>query len=231
MKYSAKLCHNMVCINAYVVHHCLQYSNRCVNNLRKSRRELLLSVSEEYLSTMFTTRATTVRHLANGASRRFVRVEARIVELGYILPPLPPAPQGNYMTYTRSGNMLYLAGHLPIPPPIGGKAQPMLVGRLGENYTIPEGQAAARTAGLQILATIKAAVGDLDKVKKVVKLVGFVNSTNDFSSQAQVMNGCSDLMGDVFGVEIGRHARSSLGANILPFGVPVEIEAIIEVSE
>lgn len=180
---------------------------------------------------MFITKAISVRHLVCGASRRFVRVEARIVELGYVLPPLPPAPQGNYMTYTRSGNMLYLAGHLPIPPPIDGKAQPMLVGRLGENYTIPEGQAAARTAGLQILATIKAAVGDLDKVKKVVKLVGFVNSTNDFSSQAQVMNGCSDLMGDVFGVEIGRHARSSLGANILPFGVPVEIEAIIEVSD
>lgn len=160
-------------------------------------------------------------------SRSFVHVEARIIALGYELPPLPPAPQGNYMTYTRSGNMLYLAGHLPLPPPSDGRK--LLVGRLGENYTIEQGQEAARIAGLQILATIKAATGDLDKVVKVVKLVGFVNSTNDFSSQAQVMNGCSDLMGAVFGVEVGRHARSSLGANILPFGVPVEIEAIIEV--
>lgn len=163
------------------------------------------------------------------SAARYVHVEARIIALGYELPPLPPAPQGNYMTYTRSGNMLYLAGHLPLPPPSDGR--PLLVGRLGENYTIEQGQVAARIAGLQILATIKAAVGDLDKVKKVVKLVGFVNSTNDFSSQAQVMNGCSDLMGAVFGVEVGRHARSSLGANILPFGVPVEIEAIIEVSD
>ena len=177
---------------------------------------------------MFASKLQRVKKLSNVAIHR-IHVEARIVALGYELPPLPPAPQGNYMTYTRSGNMLYLAGHLPLPPPSDGR--PLLAGRLGENYTIEQGQEAARIAGLQILATIKAAVGDLDKVKKVVKLVGFVNSTNDFSSQAQVMNGCSDLMGAVFGVEVGRHARSSLGANILPFGVPVEIEAIIEVTD
>ena len=90
----------------------------------------------------------------------------------------------------------------------------------------------ARFAGLQMLATLKAAVGgDLDNVKKIVKLVGFVNSTNDFTAQAQVMNGCSDLMGDVFGIDIGRHARSSIGTSVLPLGVPVELEAIVEMKD
>jgi enamine deaminase RidA (YjgF/YER057c/UK114 family) len=107
----------------------------------------------------------------------------------------------------------------------------MVVGRLGENMTVEQGQEAARFAGLQMLSTLKVAVGDLDKVKKIVKLVGFVNSTNDFTMQANVMNGCSDLMGEVFGLEIGRHARSSLGTNVLPLGVAVEIEAVVEVSD
>jgi enamine deaminase RidA (YjgF/YER057c/UK114 family) len=126
-------------------------------------------------------RLSVSRQAVSGISRRCINVEANIVKLGYVLPPLPPAPQGNYMTYTRSGNMLYLAGHLPLPPPTDGR--PLLVGRLGENYTLEQGQEAARIAGLQILATLKAAVGDLDKVKKVVKLVGFVNCTNDFTNQ------------------------------------------------
>jgi enamine deaminase RidA (YjgF/YER057c/UK114 family) len=170
-----------------------------------------------------------LRSFVSRESRRLVHVEARITALGHELPPLPPAPQGNYMTYSRSGNMLYLAGHLPLPPPSDGR--PLLIGRLGENYTIEQGQEAAKITGLQILATLKAAVGDLDKIKKIVKLVGFVNCTTDFTSQAQVMNGCSNLMGDVFGEDIGRHARSSLGANVLPFGVPVEIEAVVEIKD
>jgi enamine deaminase RidA (YjgF/YER057c/UK114 family) len=131
------------------------------------------------------------------------------------------------MTYVQSGNQLFIAGHLPIP----ADGKPMLVGRLGENMTVEQGQEAARLAGLQILATLKSALGDLDRVKRVVKLVGFVNSTNDFHQQAMVMNGCSDLMGAVFGVEIGRHARSALGTNVLPFGVPVEIEAVVEIHD
>ena len=108
----------------------------------------------------------------------------------------------------------------------------MVVGRLGENLTLEQGQEAARFAGLQMLATLKVATGgDLDKVKKIVKLVGFVNSSKDFTLQANVMNGCSDLMGEVFGVEIGRHARSSVATNVLPLGVAVEIEAVVEVSD
>jgi enamine deaminase RidA (YjgF/YER057c/UK114 family) len=158
------------------------------------------------------------------SSKRYVHIEERIKQLGYLMPPSPPEPKGNYMTFVKAGNMLHIAGHLPIP--VDGR--PMIVGRLGENMTVEQGQEAARLAGLQMLATVKGAIGDLDKVKRIIKLVGFVNSTNDFHKQAMVMNGCSDLMGEVFGVEIGRHARSALGSNVLPFGVPVEIEGIIE---
>jgi len=152
------------------------------------------------------------------------KVEARIASLGYKLPAVPPTPKGNYMNFVLSGNQLFLAGHLP--QPVDG---PLMKGRLGENMSVEEGQVAARLAGLQMLASIKGAIGDLDKVKRVVKLVGFVSSTNDFTAQATVMNGCSDLFGDVFGVDIGRHARSSIATNVLPLGVPVELEAVIEV--
>jgi enamine deaminase RidA (YjgF/YER057c/UK114 family) len=88
---------------------------------------------------------------------------------------------------------------------------------------------AARLTGLQLLASVKAATGDLDKVTRVVKLVGLVNSTNDFTAQPTVMNGCSDFLGEVFGLAIGRHARSAIGTNTLPLGVAVEIEAVVEV--
>ncbi len=157
--------------------------------------------------------------------KRFVHIEAKIAQLGYKLPALPSAPKGSYMNYVRNGNTVYLSGHLPIPADGG----PMTVGRLGENMDVEQGQAAARLAGLQLLASIKAACGDLDKVKRVLKLTGFVNSSDTFTSQPMVMNGCSDLFGEVFGVEIGRHARSAVGVNVLPLGVAVEIEAIVEV--
>jgi enamine deaminase RidA (YjgF/YER057c/UK114 family) len=157
---------------------------------------------------------------------RNVHIEARIAQLGYTLPKEPPAPKGNYMGYTKRGNMIWLAGHLP------QKADGSLVlGRLGENVTVEQGQEAARVATLNMLATIRAAVGDLDKVTKIVKVTGFVNSTSDFTAQPSVLNGCSDLFGEIFGVEIGRHARAALGVNTLPLGVAVEIEAIVEVSE
>lgn len=156
--------------------------------------------------------------------RRSVHVEAKIEQLGYKLAVGAAAPKGVYLPFTRNGNTLYLAGHLPLPA--GGS---LICGRLGENMSIEEGQHAARMAALSLLSTIKAAVGDLDKVKKVVKLVGFVNSAPTFTNQPQVMNGCSELMGAVFGEEVGAHARSAVGVNVLPLGVAVEIEAIIEV--
>lgn len=106
-----------------------------------------------------------------------------------------------------------------------------MTGRLGENLTLEQGQQAARLAGINLIATMRASTnGNLEKVKRIVKIVGFVNSTNDFTSQALVINGCSDLLAEVF-QEKGSHARSSLANNVLPLDVPVEIEAIIEIED
>lgn len=172
---------------------------------------------------MYSVVARSSRNVSAIAARN-VHIEAKIASLGYTLPKDPPAPKGNYMGYTKRGNMIYTAGHLP------QKADGSLIlGRLGENVTVEQGQDAARVAALNILATVKSAVGDLDKVKKIVKITGFVNSTADFTNQPAVLNGCSDILGEIFGIEIGRHARSALGVNVLPLGVAVEIEAIIEV--
>lgn len=174
----------------------------------------------------FSTLGAMTRRGVNVVTKRSLHVENKIAELGYKMPPRPSLPRGNYMTYTQSGPYLYLAGHLP--QPVDGD---LMIGRLGENMDIETGQKAAHLCGMQILASIKEALGDLDRVKKVVKIVGFVNSTNDFTDQPKVLNGCSDLMGEVFGIDVGRHARSAIGTNVLPLGVPVEIEAIIEIKD
>lgn len=153
----------------------------------------------------------------------YVHVEARVAALGHTLPPTPPAPKGNYTGYSREGNLIYLSGHLP--QLLDGS---LMKGRLGENFTVEEGQAAARQCALNLLATIRgAAGGDLDNVKRVLRVTGYVNSTPDFTAQPSVINGCSDFFGEVFGVEVARHARSAVGVNVLPLGVPVEIEAIV----
>jgi len=151
--------------------------------------------------------------------------ESRIKELGLNIPDKPPTPKANYTGYVRHGNLIFLAGHLP--QPAVGK---LWTGRLGENMTLEQGQDAAKLCGIQLLATLKAACnGDLDRVKKIVKITGFINSTNDFTLHHLVLNGCSNFFADVFGNEIGQHARSAIATNILPLGVPVEIEAIVEV--
>lgn len=126
-------------------------------------------------------------------------IESRMHKLGHFLPP-PSTPKGNYASFVRSGNKIYLSGHLPIPA-TGAMAQ----GRLGENVSIEDGQFAAKLAGLQLLATLKVACGDLDRVKKIVKITGFVNSVENFTNQPTVINGCSDLLGEVFGEQIGKH--------------------------
>lgn len=155
--------------------------------------------------------------------RRNVHVEARVAALGHTLPPTPPAPKGNYTGFSREGNLLYLSGHLP--QMLDGN---LMKGRLGENFTVEQGQEAARQCALNLLATIRGACGgDLDKVKRVLRVTGYVNSTSDFTAQPSVINGCSDFFGEVFGVEVARHARSAVGVNVLPLGVPVEIEAIV----
>jgi len=171
-----------------------------------------------------TSRVSITRFSLLGARNMSGVVEEKIASMGHVLPGTPLAPKGNYMSYNISGNHVYLAGHLP--QPVDGE---LLKGRLGENMEVEDGYKAAQLCALQMIASMKAATnGDLSQVKKIVKIVGFVASTNDFTQQPGVLNGCSDLMGEAFGIEVGRHARSALGVNVLPLGVPVEIEAVIE---
>ena len=126
---------------------------------------------------------------------------------------------------SRSGSTLYLSGHLPIPTSGG-----LIVGKVGEAVTPEEAQAAARWCALNIVSTLKAELGDLDKVKKIHKLVGFVNCVDTFTAQPMVINGASDFFVELFG-DKGVHARSAVGTNALPLNVPVEIEAIVEIEE
>ncbi|PLX36833.1 MAG: hypothetical protein C0606_13595 [Hyphomicrobiales bacterium] len=150
------------------------------------------------------------------------QTEARIVELGITLPQAA-APAGSYVPFTRTGDLLFTSGQIPVGPDGIG-----FVGKLGDTMSLEDGQQAARQCALNILAQAKAALGDLDKIIRVVKLVGFVNSTPDFGDQPKVINGASDIMVEILG-DRGRHARSAVGVASLPFGVAVEVEAILEV--
>jgi enamine deaminase RidA (YjgF/YER057c/UK114 family) len=149
-----------------------------------------------------------------------MRVEQRLQELGIALPE-PVQPVATYVRYVQTGNLLYISGTGP------SAASPR--GKLGETLSIEDGYAAAREVGLQILATAKAALGDLDRVKRIVKVLGMVNCTPDFTEHPKVINGCSDLFVEVFG-EAGWHSRSAVGFVALPFQIPVEIECTIEVA-
>ncbi|RLN32726.1 hypothetical protein BBJ28_00001961 [Nothophytophthora sp. Chile5] len=158
------------------------------------------------------------------AAARSVHIERKLEELGYTLPAVA-TPKGNYRTAVRSGNTFYLAGHLP--QPAGGD---IITGKVGKDLTQEEGYDAAHYVALSLMATLKQEVGDLDKIKRVVKLVGFVNCVDGFTAQPAVINGASDTFGKVFG-DKGIHARSAVGTNALPLNVAVEIEAIVEVEE
>lgn len=150
-------------------------------------------------------------------------IDARLAELGITLPDAP-APAANYVPFVRSGDLLFISGQ------ISQSAAGLIKGRLGETMDVAEGAEAARCCGLSLIAQARAALdGDLDRVVRVVKLGGFVNSTPDFTDQPRVINGCSDLMVAVFG-EAGRHARAAVSAPALPLGVAVEIEAIFQVA-
>lgn len=149
------------------------------------------------------------------------RIAARLAELGLTLPKAA-APVANYVPTVLTGNQLYVSGQ------ISQDANGPIQGRLGAGASIEEGAAAARTCGLMLLAQAEAALGDLDRIRRVVKLTGFVNSTPDFTDQPLVMNGCSDLMVEVLG-DAGRHARSAVGVPTLPRGVMVEVDAVFEV--
>jgi len=149
------------------------------------------------------------------------RVEAKLQELGITLPT-PPAPVASYVPYVITGNLVFVSGQVSVDASGGIK------GKLGDTIEVEEGQAAARLCGLNLLAQVKAACdGDLDRVKRVVKLSGFVNVTPEFSPIPQVMNGCSDLMVSVFG-DAGRHARAAVGQANLPLNYAVEVDGVFE---
>ena len=146
--------------------------------------------------------------------------EERLQALGLTLPAVP-TPMANYVPYRLAGNLLFLSGQGPKRP--DGS---FMIGRLGKDASVEQGYEAARLTGLQLLAVAKAAIGDLSCVEAVVKLLGMVNAEPAFEDHPKVINGCSDLLVEVFG-DIGRHARSAVGMGSLPDGIMVEIEAIL----
>lgn len=150
--------------------------------------------------------------------------DERCKTLGIELPSVA-SPVANYVNAVRVGNLLYLAGKGPTKP--DGK---FITGKIGKDLTIEQGYEAARLTALMQIAVLKNELGDLGKVKRIVKVLGMVNATEDFTDHSKVMNGFSDLMVDVFG-EKGKHARSSVGMCSLPFGIAVEVELIVEVED
>jgi enamine deaminase RidA (YjgF/YER057c/UK114 family) len=147
--------------------------------------------------------------------------EARLRERNITLPPVPP-PVANYVDSVRVGNLLFLAGNT-------AGADWKFKGKVGKDITVQEGYETARQVGLIMLAKVRAALGSLDQVKRVVKVLGMVNSPEGFGDQPRVVNGFSDLMVEVFGEQIGKHARSAVGMQALPSNSAVEVEMIVEV--
>ena len=150
--------------------------------------------------------------------------EQRLADLGLTLPATS-APVANYVPAVRSGALIFLAGH--IPRDTEGK---VIAGKVGRDLDEAAAAAAARTTALALIATLKAELGELSRVKRIVRVGGFVNSPDDYTRQPVVINGCSDLLVAVFG-DAGRHARAAVGVNTLPLGAVVELELIAEVSD
>ncbi|MGI8553656.1 MAG: RidA family protein [Dehalococcoidia bacterium] len=149
-------------------------------------------------------------------------VDERLKELGYALPPAPQ-PVGNYVGAVQTGNLVFISGHGP-----RGSAGERPVGKIGRELTREQGYEAARLCMLACLTSLKGLIGDLDRVQRVVKLLGMVNCTEDFAEHPQVINGGSDLLVSLYG-DRGRHARSAVGMQMLPGNIPVEIEMIVEI--
>ena len=150
--------------------------------------------------------------------------EKKLKELGIDLGTVS-APVANYVNAVRTGNLLYLAGK----GPRAGKDGVRPIGKVGRDFTADQAYQHARTVGLDLLAVMRAELGSLDKVKRVVKVLGMVNAVPEFTEHPKVINGCSDLFVEVLG-EAGKHARSAVGMGSLPMGIPVEIEVIVEVA-
>ncbi len=151
------------------------------------------------------------------------QIDDRLSELGIELAE-PAAPVANYVGYVISGNLVFVSGQVTLE-----NGEFKFIGKVDQDLSVEDGAAAARLCGINILAQVKHACGgDLDRVKRVIKLGGFVNAGPDFTQHPQVINGCSDLMVDVFG-DKGKHARFALGAGSLPLNVAVEIDAVVEI--
>ncbi len=150
--------------------------------------------------------------------------ETRLKEKGIVLTP-PPAPIANYVNAVRVGNLLFLAGKGPNKPD-----GTYITGKVGKDLSIEQGYEAARLTAINHLSVLKTELGSLDKVKRIVKVLGMVNCTDDFKNQPKVINGYSDLMVEIFG-EKGKHARSAVGMNSLPMNIAVEVEVIVEIED
>jgi enamine deaminase RidA (YjgF/YER057c/UK114 family) len=150
-------------------------------------------------------------------------ISAKLAELGITLPPLA-VPAAAYLPFVRTGNLIFISGH------IAKREGKPWVGQLGRDTDTATGQAAARAIAIDLLGTLQAAVGDLGRVKRIVKVMSLVNSTPDFTEQHLVTNGCSELLAEVLG-EAGKHARSAFGVAQIPLGACVEIELIAEVTD
>jgi enamine deaminase RidA (YjgF/YER057c/UK114 family) len=161
--------------------------------------------------------------LATGAAQAQTSsgTESRLKEMNIVLPD-EPVPVANYVNAVRVGALLFMAGNTPGP-------QWTPKGKVGRDLTVEQGYQAARQAGLIMLAKVRAALGSLDRVKRIVKVLGMVNSADGFGDQPKVVNGFSDLMVEVFGESVGKHARSAVGMAALPANAPVEVEMILEV--
>ena len=153
-----------------------------------------------------------------------MQIEKRLEELGLTLPK-PAVPMANYVEAVRTENLLFLSGHGP-----GAGGGKLSSGRLGEDLSVEEGYDSAKRVALSLVSTLKDTLGDLDRVKRVVKLTGFVNSAPGFLEQSKVINGASDFFVELFG-EKGHHTRSAVGMAALPTGIPVEIELIAEIGD
>lgn len=151
-----------------------------------------------------------------------MKIEEKLAAMGLILPE-PPKPVANYLPAVKDGQMLYTSGASCI---VDGK--PKFIGRVGADLTLEQGYAAARITALNLLSIIKDKIGDLDRIEKLIKVLGFVNCAPDFHRQPEVINGASDLFIELFG-DRGRHARSAVGTNNLPMNIPVEIELIARI--
>lgn len=151
------------------------------------------------------------------------RIEARLKQLGIELPN-PAAPAANYVPFVVSGKLAFIAGQITV-----WNGERRFIGKVGREFDVAQGREAARICGLNLIAQVRAAAGDLDRVARCVKLGGFVNCVDGFEQQPQVINGASDLMVEVFG-DAGKHARFAVGCNALPFNVAVEIDAVFELA-